>query len=183
MKPVKLGITIILLAGALVFIIKNRFLPDNNDSLQQLIKHYETKGIHIDLNTPTTHFPTWKGAQALIQPISTQEAVRVLKILLDEVHVYPNAVLKKNLESLYLYSDLTLYGAKYGGTQLGKKIFIVSRGVRLGYSDQFIKSTFHHEMSSVLMRYNTFSEQQWRSQLPSGVSYVQDSSSWPEEKK
>lgn len=182
MKPKYLGILIVIVMGGVFLLTKNTLSPSDGVALQELIKSYKSRGIQVELNAPLSGFPNWKDAQGSSQPISFHEAARVLSVLWPELDYYPKAVLEKNLEAFYLYGDLTLYGAKYGGTQLDKKLFIISAGERAGYSDQFIRETFHHELSSILMRYNEFPVQKWRTALPKGFSYVQDSKSWEKEK-
>lgn len=186
MKTKIIGVVAVLIFGSVFFFAKGTLQsnpPNIEDSLSSLVSRFEARNIQVHLNIPLSNFPTWKDAQASSSPITNREAVRVLSIVIKELDHYPSAVLKKNLEELYLYGDLILYGAKYGGTQLDKRLFLVSGGESLGYTEEYLKETFHHELSSILMRYNPFPKDAWVAVLPQNFIYVQDAESWLEERK
>ena len=65
-------------------------------------------------------------------------------------------------------------GIEAGGTYYRRTLFIANDGVRLGYTDPYLESTLHHELSSVLMNRHEhlFPAEAWRRANPPGFAYL-----------
>lgn len=85
-------------------------------------------------------------------PISVVEQKRFLPILLKAMRKYPDAVLQHNLRNIYLCSELSFYGVKYGGTNSNDCLYLCNNGIKNGYTDLYLEQIFHHEFSSILYR-------------------------------
>ncbi len=81
------------------------------------------------------------------------EQERCIKILEKAAALYPEWLLEKTLEKVYVLSELNFYGVGYGGTYSysKKSIWIVNKGVRRGYDEAFLSRLFHAEYSSILL--------------------------------
>jgi len=69
--------------------------------------------------------------------------------------------------------SMSFFGLPYGGTNDGESIYIANDGPFMGFSDEFLDTTFHHELSSVL--YYTFRskfpDKAWRAINSKGFKY------------
>ena len=126
---------------------------------------------------PITYFPgNW-----LEDPISAtgsqlpyEEVERVLPLIDQFLSAYPSRIIDKDLKSIYLVSELTIYGKEFGGTNSWAGIYIKSQGVEKGYSDVFLRGLMHSEFSSILMRNYTFPELKWSRVNRVGFQYSGD---------
>lgn len=115
------------------------------------------------------YFPVqWSafGVKPSADPIISSEHSRVMLILVEELGKYPKSLLKKNLQKIMLGSSLSIYNIEYGATNIDKHIYITSKGKQLGFSDEYLRKTIHHEFSSILIRNNDFPFDAWKKLSP-----------------
>jgi hypothetical protein len=94
--------------------------------------------------------------------------MRQIKIFLLS---FPLEFIKRNLKSIYLLNDMTLYGKPYGKTNARAAIYIESKGIEAGYTDDFLLKGLYHEFSSIIMRNYRFPLHEWEENNIPGFSY------------
>ena len=96
--------------------------------------------------------------------------ISIINIALNK---YPEKVTRKNLKKVYILRTMMFFGLDFGGTYHKKKVYLTSNGIKHGYTDQYIKGTFHHEFSSVLLKRHRkyFDEDAWHAINPPDFSY------------
>lgn len=101
------------------------------------------------------------------------EVARSLRVISGAMSKYPPALLKASLKRVYIVRDVQIYGVPTGGTWSWDSVYIANNGVRAGYSDEYLKGTFHHELSSVLMskHWEQFPQSEWSDANPPGFQY------------
>ena len=91
---------------------------------------------------------------------------RLIRALYPEIIKYSESVISKYLNAIYFFDSLTIKGTSIGGTYdiEFKSIYFPNRNGfnNKKYTRYFFKNAFHHEFSSILMRSNNFSEDDWR---------------------
>ena len=92
---------------------------------------------------------------------------------------YPSRVIQRYLKAIVLFKSMTLYEVGYGGTYLGGTLYFTWGGEEQGYTELYLKETFHHEMSSVLLEANPnhFKIKKWSEVNPSSFQYLQTTQS------
>jgi hypothetical protein len=151
-----------------------RFLYDHQAALVTLEREY---GISIEYDDASGILPElWRvpPASGEATAIDELELSRYARVLAAELQKYPADVISANLEHIYLIGKLRLFGADYGGTSLGKSIFLTSGSRARGYDAYYLESLFHHEFSSVLLRHHSFPELRWKALNPAGFTYTDD---------
>ncbi len=101
------------------------------------------------------------------------------EIIRNAVNKYPKEVIKKNLDAIYLFSELQYFGISAAGTNSRERIYLKVGESTQGYTPQYIERVFHSELSSILLRNHPqlFNEKQWKSHRDntteiSGVSAI-----------
>jgi hypothetical protein len=102
-----------------------------------------------------------------------EEITRVLGAVEKFLSAYPREVLKKNLMDIYLISGMKFYGKGFGAAYSSSAIYVNSEGESKGYTEQFLLSQMHSELSSIfLMNYAAeFSEETWKAINLAGWEY------------
>jgi|SRR5688572_2586846 len=134
------------------------------------------RNVRIEFRYHPTIFPTeWQQAPitASGEVIDEKEIARSQKITLKALEKYPTDMLRLNLRSVYWLRKMTFYGVGYGGTNSAFSLFLTNDGERLGYTDNYLEQTFHHEFSSILFRNypSLFDTARWKQANESRFSY------------
>ena len=151
-----------------------RFLYDHQAALVTLEREY---GISIEYDDAIGLLPElWRvpPASGHATVIDELELSRYARVLATELQKYPADVISANLEHIYLIGELRLFGTDYGGTSVGKSIFLTGGSRAQGYDEYYLASLFHHEFSSVLLRHHSFPELRWKVLNPEGFTYTDD---------
>ena len=87
-----------------------------------------------------------------------------LSVIEKAISKYPASFLNKNLKKVYVFHSLKFYGISYGGSNSRARVYLTSAGRSSGYTDEYIEMSFHHELSSILLRNHKtqFSEDKWK---------------------
>jgi hypothetical protein len=108
----------------------------------------------------------WRSGEinGKVRRLSSNEVERTKRIISNAFSKYPNAVLSENLERVCVFGKMEFYGLGYGGTYYKNTVYLVNKGDEMGYDDEWIEQSFHHEFSSVLLKkYDRyFNEEAWR---------------------
>jgi hypothetical protein len=124
-------------------------------------------------------FPaSWKRGEvrAFAESLDLTEVERSRDILRRAMDKYPDAVLQSNLRRVFVLGRLTFYGLPYGGTNSLDTLYLANRGRTEGFSDQYLEESFHHELSSILLRNfpEALDRKAWLSANPPGFVYRGD---------
>lgn len=65
---------------------------------------------------------------------------------------YPKTMLTKNLKGVYWIKRMSFYDVEYGGTNSNDAVYLANDGLKLGYTNNYLEQTLHHEFSSILFR-------------------------------
>ncbi|MCH8978142.1 MAG: hypothetical protein IH945_02730 [Armatimonadetes bacterium] len=133
-------------------------------------------GIPIRFDVTDAMFPpSWHGGKVRATAVGVDEAEvdRSLQLVDTAMAKYPAGLLRENLEAVFFVKEMRFYGLKYGGTNSRDTVYIANRGVRQGFTDRYVLSTFHHELSSILLRNHAskFDAEAWRSANRDGFRY------------
>ncbi len=103
---------------------------------------------------------SWQDAPISAEAIlltSDKEIARSMNVTLKAASIYPSGFLAGSLKKVYLLNEIKFYGLAYGGTNDTDNLFLTNKGEAKGYTDDYIERTFHHELSSIILRkYSTF---------------------------
>lgn len=119
----------------------------------------------------------WKNdpnIKPVAEPIEHKELLRTIPLIRSFVAEYPEGILDKNLKGIYLCKMLQFYGKDFGGTNSADGVYICVKTKELGYTNQFLLSSMHHEFSSILMRNYPFPTKAWMLLNPKDFSYTDD---------
>ena len=133
-------------------------------------------GIPIRFDMADDMFPpSWRGGRvhATAVRVDASEVSRSLELVDAAMSKYPAGLLKQNVEAVFIVKEMRFYGLKYGGTNSRDTIYVTNRGVGDGFTDRYILSTFHHELSSILLRNHAemFDKAAWHAANRDGFSY------------
>lgn len=126
--------------------------------------------------TSTKVFPCkWrkKKTNPRIQSIHPDEIERTNEALTKALDKYPEHILHKYLQQVFVFRSMAFFGLEYGGTYHKKKVYITNNGVEKGYSNEYIEGTLHHEFSSILLKHNRkyFNKKAWHAANPADFEY------------
>ena len=135
------------------------------------------KPVPILTSADPTIFPeSWRRA-----PIAASGAIlpakdfeRATTILGRALRKYPRAVLERNLEAVFVLSDLKYSRISAGGTNSLNVVYVRIGEERMGYTDAQIEGVFHAEFSSILLRNfrRVFPAQGWGAINPPDFHYT-----------
>jgi len=83
-------------------------------------------------------------------PLPNEDKERLLKIINEAIKKYPEQMIRKELNEVYVLGSLSFYGVEFAGTYNACTLYISSGEISEGYTDFFLEQTFHHEFSSIL---------------------------------
>lgn len=119
--------------------------------------------------------PSWRGedVRATAVRVDNAEINRSLHLADAAMAKYPSGLLKENLEAVFFVKEMRFYGLRYGGTNSRSTVYITNRGTVQGFTDRFVLSTFHHELSSILLRNHAekFDKAAWHAANMRGFRY------------
>jgi hypothetical protein len=107
------------------------------------------------------------------ESLSREELRRSERIIARALVKYPESVLKDNLHGVYVLKSIKFYDVGYGGTNSINEVYVTNNGESLGYTDNYVEQTFHHEFSSILFRnFPQYLDQKaWMSANPIDFNY------------
>src|SRR5688572_5941496 len=112
-------------------------------------------GVTIQFSYQPSIFPeSWRETpiNAWAEKIVPAEISRTRRIMEKALKKYPAAMLQENLKAVYFLKRMKFFNVGYGGTNSNDAIYLTNDGLSMGYSDDYIEQTFHHEFSSILLR-------------------------------
>jgi len=127
------------------------FLPANKENTES--NSGNDLEIEIIYNVEDDMFPvSWRAGDinGKALPLDTSEYDRTTRILRKAMSKYPEGILEKYLEKVYVVGYLEFFGLEYGGTNTDGIVYLSNRGEYMGYTDLFLEQSFHHELSSIL---------------------------------
>lgn len=139
------------------------------DDIEQLY------GIELEAELEKTIIPeVWVNppASGKVEAIAQSNLCRAVSILSQELKKYPPEVIRSNLKSIYLLKSLSFYGVEYGGTSLGRSLYLTAGDRSEGYSEYYFSSLIHHELSSLLFKVYAFPEEKWSAINPKDFHYA-----------
>ncbi|WP_042478440.1 zinc-binding metallopeptidase [Bacillus ndiopicus] len=94
---------------------------------------------------------------------------------------YPSYFLSDNIDNIFVSNKLYVYGVRYGGTYIGKDIYLTNQN---HYTFKDFEKIFHAEFSSILYYKNQkkFNDKAWQALNPKGFQYSGDGSEYLESK-
>ncbi len=133
-------------------------------------------GIKIIWVTENDMFPEdWSENPINSSAISLEktEINRSLEVIISVLNEYSQELLSNNIERIYILHSLNFYGVSFGGTNSMNRIYLSNRGEQEGHTNLWIKQSFHHELSSILLRNypEYFDENSWHQINPTDFSY------------
>lgn len=138
---------------------------------------HKPTGIRIVCKNEPDMFPqSWMTEEidAKSVPLDASEVARSQKAVIQALDCYPAKALK-SLKVIYVSKEISFYGLGYGGTNSLDTVYITNDGPSKGYTDDYIRSTVHHEYSSILLRnFSSYLDQAaWTKTLPPSFTYRQ----------
>ena len=108
-----------------------------------------------------------------VKALSVDEFKRCRKIILDALEKYPEEVVKDNLKAVYALKYLEFYDIEAGGTNSRNQVYVISKGLRQGYTAGWVEKVFHAEFSSILLRnyLGWFGQERWKEINGVGFKY------------
>lgn len=136
------------------------------DTFQPAPKEEAQQKIEIIFEVEEDMFPySWRGGDinGKARPLEEQEHERSMKLVKKAMDKYPDGFLEQYITRVYVLDYLEFYGLAFGGTNSDDVVYIVNQGKTMGYTDEYVEQTFHHEFSSILFRKNpdSFNRQGW----------------------
>jgi hypothetical protein len=137
---------------------------------------HSTTGVELIFVVEDGMFPeTWYDSEidAQAESLEHEEVERVLEILERCIAKYPEAIVKENLNRVYVLNSLQFFGTSYGGTYTSDAVFLSDKGEHRGYTDTYIEKLFHAEFSSVLYKNyaDQFDHEAWAAACIEGFEY------------
>jgi len=134
-------------------------LSQTEDTTIQLVK--------VVFDYSAYNFPEdWRNERINAQgeQIAISEIARSKKVISKALNKYGTHVLSDNLRSVYFLKSMRFFGVGYGGTNSLDALYLTNNGYAMGYTDDYIEQTFHHEFSSIIFRnyISTFDTTLWK---------------------
>lgn len=142
----------------------------------QDVHNDELSGVEILFPAGRSNFPhqwLYKRVNAEIQPLCRDEESRVEDILSRAFSKYPAELLRTSLDKVYVIKAMKFYGLPYGGTNYRHSVYLADDFSDPYFTDNYIEQVFHHEFSSILIRYfdACFDREKWLSLNPPAFHY------------
>jgi hypothetical protein len=103
------------------------------------------------------------------------ERARSKEIVINALEKYPVDVINKNLDKVYIISNMSVYGNDTGGTftTFPPIVYINNSNIEKGFTEEWIIGVFDHEFSTILLRKykKLFDEEAWRALNPESFKY------------
>jgi hypothetical protein len=93
--------------------------------------------------------PPISGTAVSLEKTQLQRGIDLVSKAIEK---YDKDILAKNLKKIYLFKNINFYGVNYGGTNSNDAVYMTIQANHSGYTDTYIESTFHHELSSIFLR-------------------------------
>lgn len=135
------------LTVVLILLLPITILSQTEDTTIQQVK--------VVFNYSADNFPVdWRNDRidAQGQQIAVDEIPRSKRIAVRALNKYSTTLLGYNLKGLYFLKTMKFFGVSFGGTNSLDALYLTNNGIALGYTDNYIEQTFHHEFSSILFR-------------------------------
>jgi hypothetical protein len=131
------------------FLWINPFLIKASDSLS----HIDSRsGVIIDFTTNAIEISDKRSAFE-VKPLKKEKISEIIRIISSALSKYPVAFLKKYLKKIYVWEDLKINGARYGGAQ-SKSLGIIYIDFPDSLSSEkalrTVEICFHHEFMHIL---------------------------------
>ncbi len=150
------------------------------DGVTQILQEIELKyKMDIEYDVGNDVIPEqWRDSpfNGVVEPLHKDYLCRYVESLSLELKKYPNAVLQRDLLTIYLLDSLTFVGVKYGGTSIGNSLYLTGGSKLEGYSNTFYAALLHHEMSSIFYTTYNFPESDWALINPDDFRYAESDS-------
>lgn len=110
---------------------------------------------------------------AKAESLGADQMERSVNLVREAMAPYPLSLLKKEVRKVYVLKTLKFYGLDYGGTNSSDTVYLTNQGPELGYTDAYVRGSFHHEFSSILLRnHPRFLDQAaWKATVPADFHY------------
>jgi hypothetical protein len=168
-----------------VFLFYIHFLNSESFTKDQLDRMFEPitskYGIRIIYQVGDNFFsdladpiiPAGPAPNSKVTPIRHRVLARYPRILKNALDKYPSDIIKKHLNTIQFAGEIDAGGFKYGGTHdpFRRIIYLVDDGSK---NDHEAMSTFHHEMSSLILKKHSFFINPWTDQNPKGFKYLRE---------
>lgn len=104
----------------------------------------------------------------------SREKNRAEKIAKKAISKYPKDLIHANLKKLYFLGGLSFSGIQATGTSSLDSIYIVDRGIPMGFDFKDVELTIHSEFSALLLRKHRalLDIRNWNLCNPEGFSYL-----------
>jgi len=137
-------------------VAQNNVLMKNLEGRKNIKTTISYANVNIIFTPKTNMFPSsWYSSpiDAEAEALKKTEIERSQKIITTALELYPQWLLDKHLENVYVLNRINFYGVNYGGTYSSSKktVWVVNKGVSRGYDNQFVSRLFHAEFSSILL--------------------------------
>lgn len=155
-------------------LLKDLWVYAFTDYMSEIRRLEEEYGVKVQHRIgPDFLAPEWRRppVNGRVTEIGRLELSRYARLLREVLAQYPEKVLRQNLDAVYLSGSLELYGQQYGGTSIGRSIYLTSSGREEGFDDLYMEQLFHHEFSSILMRDYRLPVDEWLAANPPDFQY------------
>ncbi len=154
--------------------IKHYYFDDYKGELKNIEKKYGINIIYQISSSPDFIGEKYKKApyNCKFTKISDFELCRFACLLPSILDLYPEGVVPKYIDRIVFLGSLSFYNVDYAGTCLDNTLYLTSKGRNQGYSDDFLKELFHHEMSSPFFYKYDFDIINWNAANPSEFTYL-----------
>ncbi len=170
------GVVALLLAFVIGHAITSAYAPALSQNQEEIPT--QIGSVKVIATVTDDFYPSyWKNdpkIKPVAEPIEHNELLRTIPLIRGFVVEYPEDILKKNLKGIFLCKTLQFYGKDFGGTNSADGVYLCVKSKELGYTNQFLLSSMHHEFSSILMRNYPFPNKAWEALNPKGFSYTED---------
>lgn len=150
----------------------------NNKNTKKLQNRYiePRTGVEIIWVTEANMFPRkWTSSPINLRAknLSKSEIKRHLNLIEKALAKYPTNLIKKHLTKIYLVGGLTVFEHEIAGTYYKKNIYLNNQGIANGYTNKELEGTFHHELSSLILKAHASQKfyQRWQKLNPQGFQY------------
>ena len=128
--------------------------------------HSSALPVNVVLNATDVDFPVeWLSQYGgKYSPMPEDEQEQTVAAIADAMGRYPTALLTSYLKSVVTVGWMEFGGNRMAGTNSDDTLYMANSGDWAGYSDDFLRRTFHHELSSILWRQRPelLDESAWR---------------------